>query len=64
MSVLIVRLNGVLDDEAVEVRALLDEHGFQDHETTGGFLGLGVAGVWLMDPDQEAAARRVIDTDQ
>jgi hypothetical protein len=64
MSVLIFRLNGVPDDEAVEVRALLDEHGFDYHETTGGFLGLGVAGLWLIDADQKAAARQVIDTYQ
>ena len=64
MSVLIFRLNGVPDDEAAEVRALLDEHGFDYHETTGGFLGLGIAGLWLIDADQKAAARRVIDTYQ
>ena len=64
MSVLIFRLNGVPDDEAADVRALLDEHGFDYHETTGGFLGLGVAGLWLIDADQKAAARRAIDTYQ
>ena len=64
MSVLIFRLNGMPGDEAVEVRALLDEHGFDYHETTGGFLGLGVAGLWLIDADQKAAARQVIDTYQ
>ena len=64
MSVLIFSLNGVPDDEAAEVRALLDEQGFDYHETSGGFLGLGVAGLWLIDADQKAAARRVIETYQ
>jgi len=61
MSVLIFRLNGVPDDEAVAVRELLDQHGFAYHETSGGFLGLGVAGLWLLDRRQQAAARAVID---
>jgi len=61
MSVLIFRLNGVEDDEAADVRQLLDEQGFAYHETSGGFLGLGVAGLWLLDPSQKAAARALID---
>jgi hypothetical protein len=61
MSVLIFRLNGVCEDEAADVRRLLDEHGFEYHETSGGFLGLGVAGLWLIDRDQKPAARAVID---
>ena len=43
------------------MRALLDEHGFPYHETTGGFLGFGVAGLWLLDDSRKAAARAVID---
>jgi hypothetical protein len=61
MSVLIFRLNGVEDDEAAEVRQLLDAQGFAYHETSGGFLGLGVAGLWLLDGTQKAAARALID---
>lgn len=61
MPVLIFRLNGVPDDEAADVRTLLDEHGFPYHETTGGFLGFGVAGLWLLDDSRKAAARAVID---
>jgi hypothetical protein len=64
MSILIFRLNGVPDDEAADVRALLDEHGFAYHETTGGFFGLGVAGFWLLDGSRKAAARAVIDAYQ
>lgn len=61
MSVLIFRLNGVEDDEAADVRRLLDEQGLAYHETSGGFLGLGVAGLWLLDRDQQPAARAIID---
>jgi hypothetical protein len=61
LSILIFRLNGVPDDEAADVRQLLDQHGFEYHETSGGFLGLGVAGLWLLDRSQQAAARALID---
>jgi hypothetical protein len=61
VAVLIFRLNGVSDDEAADVRRLLDEHGFAYHETSGGFLGFGVAGLWLLDGEQRAAARALID---
>jgi len=61
MSVLIFRLNDVSEDEAADVRRLLDQHGFVYHETTGGFLGLGTAGLWLLDSSEKAAAREVID---
>jgi hypothetical protein len=64
MSVLIFRLNGVPEDEADDVRALLDEHGFAYHETTGGLLGFGVAGLWLLDSSRQAAARALIDAYQ
>lgn len=64
MSVLIFRLNGVSEDEAEEVRALLDAHGFDYHETGSGFLGLGMAGLWLLDDTQRAAARDAIDAYQ
>jgi hypothetical protein len=64
LSVLIFRLNGVPDDEAAEVRELLDRHGFAYHETSGGFLGFGVAGLWLLDSSERDAARAVIDAYQ
>ncbi|ESQ16573.1 MAG: hypothetical protein N838_07810 [Thiohalocapsa sp. PB-PSB1] len=64
MPVLIFRLNNVPEDEAADVRALLDQHGFAYHETTGGFLGFGVAGLWLLDDSRKAAARALIDTYQ
>lgn len=64
MAVLIFRLNGVPDDEAADVRALLDAHGFAYRETSGGLFGLGVAGLWLLDKGRKADARAVIDAYQ
>jgi hypothetical protein len=64
MSVLIFRLNGVPADEAADVRKLLDDRGFEYHETSGGLPGISVAGLWLLDDSQRAAARAAIDAYQ
>ncbi len=64
MAILIFRLNGVPDDEAADVRALLDEHGLAYRETSAGLLGFGVAGLWLLDVSRKADARAVIDAYQ
>lgn len=64
MSVLIFRLNDVPEDEAADVRQLLDAHGLAYHETSGGFLGLRVAGLWLLDRSRKAEARALIDAYQ
>ncbi|PMR69531.1 DUF6164 family protein [Halomonas heilongjiangensis] len=61
MTVLLFRLHHVPDEEAEEVRRLLDEHGFDTYETRAGFWGLGVAAIWLRDETQREAAREVID---
>lgn len=61
MAVLLFRLNNVPEEEAEEVRRLLDAHGFDTYETRAGFWGLGIAAIWLRDESQEAAARKVID---
>jgi hypothetical protein len=52
MTTLIFRLNGVPEDEAADVRGLLDDNGFAYHETSGGSPGLGVAALWLLDDSQ------------
>lgn len=61
MASLLFRLNNVPDEEADEVRGLLDDHGFDTYETRAGFWGLGVAAIWLQDDAQLASARQVID---
>jgi hypothetical protein len=61
MSVLLFRLNNVPDDEAEDIRRLLEEHGFETYETHAGFWRLGVAAIWLRHDEQKEAARAVID---
>ena len=61
MSVLLFPLSNVDDDEAEDVRRLLDEHGFETYETRAGFWRMGVAAIWLRYDDDKEAARAVID---
>lgn len=61
MGQLLFKLHQVPEDEAVEVRQLLDEHGFRTYETQAGFWGLGVAAIWLADGEDLSRARAVLD---
>ncbi len=54
-------LNGVPDDEADEVRALLSAHGIDYYETKGGRWGISVAAIWLRDEAQMEAARGLLN---
>lgn len=64
MAVLLFRLGGVPDEEAAEVRRLLDEGGFDIYETHEGRWKLSVAAIWLRDESQLAGARAAIDAYQ
>lgn len=61
MSKLLFRLNGVPEDEADDVRQLLDEGGFEFYETSAGFFGLGAAAIWTHDTGRLEAAKKAID---
>lgn len=61
MAVIIFRLNGVLDEEADEVRALLTEHGFEFYETSAGRWGISVAALWLKYDEDKERARTLLD---
>jgi hypothetical protein len=61
MATLLFKLNQVPEDEAEDIRKLLDEGGFNVYETSAGFFGLGVAAIWLRDRDELGRARAVID---
>jgi len=61
MATLLFRLNQVPEDEADDIRQLLDEGDFDIFETSAGFWGLGVAAIWLRDTTQLARAQQLID---
>ncbi len=49
MPELLLKLKQVPDDEHEEILALLDEHSVEYYETTAGFWGIGLQGLWLRD---------------
>jgi hypothetical protein len=57
MAILLLNLRHVPDDEADEVRALLDAQGIDYYETRPGPFGISAGGLWLADPLQEERAR-------
>jgi hypothetical protein len=64
MAVLLFRLNGVPQDEAEEIRALLDEHAIDYYETEQGNWGISLAAIWLRDETQRERATALIDAYQ
>lgn len=65
MSILLFRIgHHVPDDELHEIRLLLNERGIHWYETTAGYWRVGLAGIWLHDPEQEVEARALLDTYQ
>jgi hypothetical protein len=60
MAHLLFRLRHVTDEEALEVRQLLDEQGFDVYETQAGFFRLGVDAIWLRNTAQREAAEAAL----
>ncbi|WP_447554969.1 DUF6164 family protein [Vreelandella sp. EE22] len=60
MAHLLFRLRHVTDEEAMEVRALLDANGFETYETQAGVFRLGVDAIWLRHDAEREAAEAVL----
>ena len=58
MPLLLLNLRNVPEDEADEVRALLDDHGIDYYETRPSLWGVSGGGLWLPDDRQEDEARK------
>jgi len=50
MTTLLLNLRRVPDDEADEVRALLERHDIPFYETTPSLWGVSAGGIWLSRP--------------
>lgn len=61
MSKILFRLSGVSEEEASEVRALLEEHEIDFYETTAGNWGVSLAAIWVRDESQFEGARALLD---
>ena len=61
MSKLLFRMRNVPDDEAQEVRELLDANDIEYFETFSGNWGISLPAIWLPREEQFAAARSLLD---
>src|SRR5690606_3979838 len=64
MPTLLFRLTGVPDDEAQDIRVLLEENAIHFYETDAGFWRVGVDAIWVPDDAQLEQARTLIHTYQ
>lgn len=64
MAQLVFRLKNVPEQEADEIRDLLNEHQIEFYETTAGRWQISMAGLWVRDKDQAAQAKQLIAEDQ
>ena len=62
MAVLLFRLRGVPDDEAEDVRSLLQQQGIDFYETSAGNWGVSMPAIWLRDELQMQRAKNLINT--
>ncbi|MDH5785474.1 MAG: DUF6164 family protein [Chromatiales bacterium] len=60
MPHLLFRLNGVPEDEEIEVRRLLDESGIDYYETSAGLFGISLAALWIRDDGEIERAHSLL----
>ena len=61
MSKLLFRLRYVPEDEAQDVRDLLEHHGIEYFETSAGLFGISFPAIWVRREPQFESARRLLD---
>lgn len=61
MSKLLLNLRNATDDEAGDVRALLDAKGIRFYETPPNRWGISAGGIWVAEDADFAEARRAFD---
>ncbi|MFT5896742.1 MAG: hypothetical protein ACI8VW_003625 [bacterium] len=64
MPTLVFRLRNVPEDEADDVRALMDENEFDWYETSAGNWGIAMPGIWVSNDQDLQTARQLIETYQ
>ena len=60
MARLLFKLSNVPDDEAQDIRDLLNAHDIYFYETNAGFWRVGLDAIWLPDSSQEDQARELM----
>ena len=64
MAKLLLNLRNVPDDEADDVRALLEAHRIAHYETRPSAWGISAGGIWLKDAADASRARELMDAYQ
>lgn len=64
MSKLLLNLRLATDDEAADIRQLLDQHEVDWYETQPGFWGISAGGIWLRDLERVAEVKKLLDAYQ
>lgn len=60
MATLLMNLRGVPDDEAADVRELLEAHGIDYYETPPHRWGISMGAIWLRDDGQLGEVRQLL----
>ena len=60
MSKLLLNLRNVPDDEADDVRAMLDAHGIAFYETSPSMWGISAGGIWVNEDAAIVEAKRLM----
>jgi hypothetical protein len=61
MARLLFSLRGVPEDEAAEIRTLLNSHSVDYYETDAGNWGISMPALWVHDDETHAVARQLLD---
>ena len=61
MPLLLYKLNGIPEDELIDVRRLLEENDINYYETDAGRFGFSVAAIWLPDSVDPEPATELLD---
>ena len=61
MATLLFRLRHVPEDEAEEVRALLEHHNIDFYETSAGNWRISMPAIWIKDDEKLAQAMQLLD---
>ena len=60
MAKLLLNLRMATDDEAADIRELLDQHQVDWYETQPGFWGISAGGIWLRDLERVVEVKQFL----
>lgn len=64
MPILVFRLRNVPEDEADDIRTLMDDNELDWYETSAGNWGIAMPGIWIRNDEDRYKARQLIDVYQ